>query len=77
MGIGAQYKDIGCNLHSTCLGCPIPVEQCPTFASRTSHEIRLRNISIKKDYLAGMSRSALATKCSVSVTTIARALRDK
>jgi len=28
-GVPATHKDKGCELHSTCLDCPVAIEKCP------------------------------------------------
>ena len=72
-----RYRDTGCELHSACLTCPLPVCKEELSHGRQSVRARMRTLQINLLLSEGRSIGWIMQVMGVSERTVYRALESK
>ncbi|MBI4297983.1 MAG: helix-turn-helix domain-containing protein [Chloroflexi bacterium] len=70
-----QYQDEGCDLHPSCLGCPLPLCRYDDPGGRRSGPRAFRDREIRRLRRLGHPIPALARRFGISTRTVHRILR--
>jgi hypothetical protein len=72
-----QYRDEGCKLSRSCLGCPFPqcIHDRPFGRGKQELLKKARNLEIIREFASGKTQRELALTFNISIRTVKRALR--
>lgn len=70
-----RYRDEGCELHPTCLGCPLPQCRYDDPGGRQFGPRRHRDREVRRLHDQGLSVFEIAHRFGISVRTVYRIVR--